>query len=146
MKVFIALLIISLYGTILGCEDGGEDPGMKDEIVLPKVVQISPSDGEKLHPDGGLSYSLRVVFNKPMAVETVEIAVGGVAGDITSNETHTEFTWTLQKWGLLCPGGLQPAMIQGRDEAGNPLTCYQPNMVNVVLPYYEPITIDGVVP
>ena len=39
MKVFIALLIISLYGTILGCEDGGEDPGMKDEIALPKVAK-----------------------------------------------------------------------------------------------------------
>jgi hypothetical protein len=136
MRVAIVLLAISLQFIIVGCQGADRD------IVFPEVVEISPSDGEILPA----FFPVRAVFNKPMDTETVEITVGDLLGDITFNETHTEFVWNLHRWALLLPGAPQPVAVTGRDKEGNVLVGYKPINVNVAFGEIEPILITRIVP
>jgi hypothetical protein len=129
----VLLSTILLQIVISGCQESGE------EVISPEVMKISPSEGEALFS------SLEVVFNKPMAVETIKITVGGVEGQITFNEKHTEFVWIPQKLALLSPG---PNLVQikGEDKHGRPLVDYRPITVNVVIGEIEPIEITRITP
>ena len=60
MKICIAFSVISLFFTILGCQDTEENPVIAEKVVLPEVLEISPSDGEIFLPP------LNIVFNKPI--------------------------------------------------------------------------------
>jgi hypothetical protein len=120
MKILVPFSTVFLCFVIYGCQD---------EMILPEVVEISPADGEILAIGG----EIKVVFNKPMQPETVTITVGGIAGEITSNDNHTEFVWTLKKWGRL-PGSIQQVRISGRDLEGNLLINQKPTTVDVAHP------------
>ena len=110
------VLAVSMFLMSWGC---GEDE--------PQVVEISPVDGETLN----YLSPVTVEFNKPMDLNTVQITVGGVAGDITFGESTTEFVWTPDKWALLLPEGPKRVEIVGADADGAPLMDYQPITVNL---------------